>query len=386
MVRRLKFCVTSGLLCLFFVSSAFAFSPFGSREPRERREYREVREFREDAPTQQIALLLPMTGKHAQAAKAIKDGFLASYYKSNKSGPAQVNVRVYDTTQGDIRHLYFKALDEGANFVIGPLAKEDVYQLSLLSTSQMRAPILALNNHPQSRPSPAFVQFSLAPEDEAAQIADKAMLKGYRTASVIVPDNDWGRRTAIAFSQRWQQQGGRVQRTVYANPTGDQSAAVRRLLGVENQQKPSRHDTDIIVMAAPPEQARQWKPLFDFYYAEDIPVYATSSIYSGTPNSKLDRDMNGVIFCDMPWIIDNHRSHEMRELLSQSAPSESSQYNRLFAMGVDAYQLSRYLTNRGFNVYDGVTGNLKVDNRYHVKRELSCAQIKDGVPSAIGAF
>lgn len=341
----------------------------------------------------QVALLLPLSGKHAPAAKALQEGFLASYYASNGAKPT---VRVYDTTRGkDIQQVYDIAVQEGADFVVGPLDKEEVRRLSY---APLKTPVLALNHHPGVRTSNHFIQFSLSPEDEAEQIAEKAKQKGYTNAGVIVPDNAWGRRIAQAFQRRWQGLGGRVLQTVYANPTQDQSAAVRRLLGVEpSQQRPNpvknalnekaesqpkrRQDIDVIMMAANPDQARQLKPLFDFYYADDVPVYATSSIYDGTPNPRKDRDLNGVIFCDMPWLLEASRSNQMKRLLQQNGAS-SEQYSRLFAMGVDAYQLSWHGSHLGGS-FPGVTGNLSIAPNYQVHRQLSWAKMVDGSPVTI---
>lgn len=338
----------------------------------------------------QIALLLPLTGKHASAAKAIQEGFLASYYSS--SGGFKPVVRIYDTTRDrDVQRAYELAVQEGASFVVGPLDKDDVRRLSMGS---LRTPVLALNQHPMVHSSSHFVQFALSPEDEAEQIAEKAKQKGYNNASIIVPDNAWGRRIAQAFSHRWHSMGGRTLNTVYANPLQDQSVAVRQLLGVvqnppaKKGEKPEpprrRQDIDVIVMAAHPDQARQLKPLFDFYYADNVPVYATSSVYSGTPNPNKDRDLNGVIFCDMPWLIDTHRASQMRQLLQRNGSSSSEQYSRLFAMGVDAYQLTQQLGRLSPGAsYQGVTGNLTVGSHYQIQRQLAWAKMVNGVPVSV---
>lgn len=349
----------------------------------------------------QIALLLPLSGQHADSAKAIREGFLASYYESGAQGPKPV-VKVYDTTkENDIHRIYDLALNEGADFVVGPLSKEDVLRLSQLPSHALKTPVLALNHHPAIQSAPSnFTQFTLAPEAEAEQIADKAWQSGYRNASIIVPENAWGKRIANAFAQRWQAQGGRVIHTIYANPSQDQSAAVRNLLGIDQSQKRAnqiksllsekvefqprrRQDLDLIVMAAPPDQARQLKPLFDFYYAEDVPVYATSSIYSGHPNAKRDRDMNGVIFCDMPWLVDQGQGAQMKRLLKDNASGQSDQYHRLFAMGADAYQLATRLSTLQSNPnanFLGATGLLSLGPNNQVQRKLTFAKIADGVP------
>lgn len=345
----------------------------------------------------QIALLLPLSGQHGDSAKAIREGFFASYFQHNGAKPT---VRVYDTTkEADVQKIYELALHEGADFIVGPLSKEEVHRLSMHS---LKTPVLALNHHPAVRGAPRhFVQYTLAPEAEAEQIAEKAWQKGYRSASLIVPDNPWGKRTASAFTTKWQRNGGRVLHTVHISASQDQSAAVRRLLGIDESQKRANHiknilsekvefqprrrqDVDVIVMAAPPEQARQLKPLFDFYYAEDVPVYATSSVYSGNPNAKRDRDINGIVFCDMPWLIDNYQGQNMRQLLSRNGTTHSDQYNRLFAMGVDAYQLTLHFNQlQSGSHYAGVTGDLALGANNHIQRQLAWAKVVDGVPSKI---
>ncbi|MBS0290551.1 MAG: penicillin-binding protein activator [Proteobacteria bacterium] len=345
----------------------------------------------------QIALLLPLTGKHADSAKAIREGFLANYYQQHGTKP---NIKIYDTAKdGDIQHLYESALHEGADFVVGPLSKEEVHLLS--QRSSHKVPVLALNHHPDVKASSKdFVQYTLAPETEAEQIAIKAWQQGFKNAGLIVPDNAWGKRIANAFGQKWQQQGGRIIRTVYLNASYDQSDAVRRLLGIDESQKRAsqvkallaekvefqpkrRKDLDVIMLAAPPDQARQIKPLLDFYYAEDVPVYATSSVYSGQPNPKRDRDMNGIVFCDMPWLINSQQAKKLQQLMNQEE-EQSDQYHRLFAMGVDAYQISNhyYQLQAGKNI-TGATGQLSLKDSNIIDRQLTWAKMVDGVPTNI---
>lgn len=346
----------------------------------------------------QIALLLPLTGPHAQAALAIREGFFASYYDQAGIKPV---IKIYDTNkEKEVRQLYDLALSEGADFVVGPLSKEDVLRLS---QHRLKTPVLALNRHPDVRAPKHFAQFSLAPETEAEQIAHKAFQHGHRSASIIVPDNAWGKRTAAAFATQWQQQGGRLKQTVYVDPKQEQAGAVRKLLGIdESQQRANKlndilrekvdfqarrqQDIDMIFMAGPPDQARQLKPLFDFYYAEQVPVYATSSIYSGQHNSHRDKDMNGVVFCDMPWLLESAQHSKVSRLLAQQnteqSTEQSTEYSRLFAMGIDAYQITgrfKQMQNPRAH-YAGATGQLSLrgDNQLH--RTLAWAKINNGIP------
>jgi len=329
---------------------------------------------------QNIALLLPLSGKNADPAKAIAAGFLASQQRASH----RPTVRIYDTTQASLSKIYRNALNEGADFVVGPLTKEEVLQLSKLS---LRTPVLALNYHPSIQ-TKDLVQFALAPEAEAEQLAEKAWQRGARHVGLIAPDNTWGKRNLSAFSARWQQLGGHILHTAYINASQEYAAAVARLLGISETQKrdekPSRRqDLDAIIMVATPDAARQLKPLLDFYYAEDLPVYATSSIYGGRPDPTRDRDLNGIIFSDMPWLLEARRGAHVRELLrQQEGGPQSDQYNRLFAMGVDAYQLTQHWHWLHTGHYPGATGNLSLRGNT-IARTLSFAKMKNGEPVPI---
>ncbi len=65
----------------------------------------------------------------------------------------------------------------------------------------------------------------------------------------------------------------------------------------------------LIFMLATPRQARLINPQLSFYRASRLPVYATSQVYTGYPDSSLDTDLNNVAFCDMPWILDSNGAH-----------------------------------------------------------------------------
>lgn len=335
----------------------------------------------EISDTAHIALLLPLKGPHAQPAQAIKAGFLA-YHKENA-----LPIKLYDTTQNsDIGALYYQAVGNGAQFVIGPLVKEEVYNLSKLTQSTLPIPVLALNAHPDVKISASkpFFQFALSPEEEAKSLADKAWEQGHKSTSIIVPDNEWGKRVLNAFSTQWHSLGGTIPSTARIKAQQDPASSIRTLLKISHSYDPKknqknktkeparRQDIDMIVLAAPPEQARQLRPLLEFYEAQDLPVYSTSSVYSGVPNPQQDRDLNGIIFCDMPFILNN---------LQDSAPSGS--LARLYAMGLDAYQLMARLPilSQSANAqYHGATGLLSIGANHKVERELSWAQIKNGVP------
>lgn len=345
---------------------------------------------------QHIALLLPVTGKLARAGKAIRDGFFAAYYESRKNSDNSADIRLYDTNQGDIQQLYQQAVDAGAQLIIGPLDKDKVAELALLP--ELPVPTLALNRveQPLQLPPPKqLVQFGLAAEDEARLAARRAWLEGHRYAMVLAIEASWADRSAVAFIDEWNQLGGTVvdytkftgkadyskviQRGLLIDQSQKRAAAVRNILGRSMEFEPRRRqDLDVIFLTALPNQARQVKPTLKFHQASAVPVYATSHIYTGETDAKLDSDLNGVRFSTLPWVFDNQSA----EKKAVEQVSKDPAFNRLYAMGVDAFHLYprlRQLQEIPGTKLFGATGTLHLLENGQLEREQMWAQIRNGI-------
>lgn len=337
-------------------------------------------------PPKQIAVLLPQSGTFASSGRTVREGFLNSYYRGLPKIGRQ-NVKFYDTAQTqNMSGLYQQAFNEGADFVIGPLLKENVQQIS---AGSFTIPVLALNYTDTSYGSlpDNFYEYGLLPEDEAAQIVDRAREAGLSRAIVIAPQNAWGNRLVSAFTTRWQAAGGSIQdswhytsgasfnqdiaRLLRVNPTTD-----KQLMKNNNNREilaqQRRQDFDVIFLFSQPQDSHNIVPLLHYYYAGNVPIYATSAVYSGKPNPARDMDLNGVIVCDIPW--------SMR--VAQGGAGDSIQSDRLYAVGQDAYLLSQSLQRFSqlphFPIY-GKTGALILSSQHQIHRRLPCVPIRNGL-------
>ena len=343
-----------------------------------------------------IALLLPVSGKLGRAGRAIRDGFFAAYYQSLQAGSPSATITLYDTNIGDISVHYQQAVDAGAEMIIGPLDKEKVAELALLP--ELPVPTLALNRVDQPAqllPPRQLIQFGLSAEDEARQAARRAWLEGHRLAMVIAVDASWADRSAVAFISEWNSLGGTVvdytkftgkadyskviQRGLLIDKSLSRAANVRNILGRSMEYEPRRRqDIDMIFLTALPNQARQVKPTLKFHQASNIPVFATSHMYTGEPDAKLDSDLNGIRFSTLPWVFDD-QSEEKKAI---EKFSKDPAFNRLYAMGVDAFHLYprlRQLQEISSARLFGATGNLQLLANGQIEREQMWAQIKGGI-------
>ena len=222
---------------------------------------------------------------------------------------------------------------------------------------------------------PPLMQFGLSPEDEARQVAERAFADGYARALVIFPNDRWGRRLYGAFRENWSALGGKILESIYYDPQGnDYSTPVKQFLNVdrsefraqrlrqvlnlslENQTR-RRLDVDMIFMAAFPIAGRQIIPQLRFHEAGQIPVYATSHIFTGSANPQADMDMDDVVFPDLPWILfPLGESSSIKSLINHNFQADTSAYQRLYALGVDAFHLIPYLSRLAFDDEAGFNG------------------------------
>lgn len=325
---------------------------------------------------QHIALLLPLQGPLSDSGQAVRNGFLSAYYAS--ANQHQQTVSFLDTTQNqNISALYQQAISQGADSIVGPLTKEEVQQLKNQGT--FSSPVLALNYTDSWGSLPTnFYEFGLSPIDEAKQLAEKSWQTGHKRALLIAPDDAWGQRVVKSLTTNWQSLGGSVADTFYFNNQTDLNSGIANLLHVNPNDKnisgaQRRQDFDIIFLLAPPPMARQIVPLLKYYYVANVPIYATSIVYSGAP-SPQDSDLNGVTFADMPWTLQNANS---------SAIKSDSKTSRLYALGRDAYMLSNQFSRLSllpnFPVY-GATGALTLTPQQQIYRRLAWVQMRHGRP------
>jgi outer membrane PBP1 activator LpoA protein len=358
-----------------------------------------------------IALLLPTKERFAAAAKAVRDGFFAAYYNDNSNwNPI---IRFYAVTtdsktgKSNVRSIYQQAQKEGAEFVVGPLTKQSL--ASLAELSDLPVPTLALNYLESShQPEGKLYQFALSPEDEARGVAERAWRDGHSNALALIPNSKWGQRIREALTERWQQLGGKLLKLqVYDPEKEDYSLLIQRLLNLDEDKSRhpeelheqldrkaafeplQHHDADVIFLTAFPQQARLLIPQLRFYRAEKLPVYSSSHVYAGYPDPDRDLDLDGVIFSDIPWLLDKNAQHDSNyQSLVASHPENFERLKRLYALGCDAYRIIPYLNAlhqiQGMT-FEGATGKLRMDAEQRLQRELIWARFKEGQPQPITA-
>ena len=350
---------------------------------------------------EKIALALPLNGPLASAGKAIRDGFIAAYYQDKSADRSKTDIRIVDTSAGKpFAELYRELSAQDTDLIVGPLEKESLASLSTMHT--LPVPTLGLNYLPQGTPVPAgLYQFGLSAEDEARQIADRLAADKLDQVLVLIPQGQWGDRVEAALLERMGIDGGTALdierfnaednlRAVTADLLGittsrNRAIQVERTIGLNVEFEPRRRqDAEAIVMVAEPTIARQLKPLFAFYFGGDLPVYAPSIVYEGTADPGRDRDLDQVVFTDVPWVLDS--SNDLRAEAGKYLSGTRGQLGRLFAMGADAWQLSKrlpLLQQVESASLQGQTGTLTMTQEGSIHRQQLWARFQNGAPVLI---
>lgn len=374
---------------------------------------------------ERVALLLPLSGNLARPAQAIRDGFIGAVLEGDEQAQA-VQVSVYDTTAGGAIEAYSRALAEGAEFVVGPLRKDEVLALSQV---ERRVPTITLNDPGELTmlPGSDFYRYALAPEDEARQAALRATREGHLNLIALIPNSNWGERLlasvrdALSVEQLEAPEApGAAPEAVFEDPQGavgtaayvpgapalvdygyypnsavDFSAPIRRALRLDSSERRyddlrrilgervefeprRRDDVDALFVAASASKAKLIRPQLRFHYAADLPLYMTSAALN--PDPEENQELNEVYFADIPWLATARHSDDPRwDALERYAPDGVSRA-RLYAFGVDAFGLIPAIWSGVIGnevLLEGLTGKLRADPDGRIARELAILQLQD---------
>jgi len=346
-------------------------------------------------PVKKIAILLPMTGKYSKIGKAIYEGIEIEL--KTFATEIRPEIIIYDTGDEEIsiKNIYSEMLLNNFDFVIGPLKKNLINNIMRHGSESL--PILTLNySNNFKKHSGSVYQFGLLPEDEAICIAEKSIIDGNHNASLLYPNNKWGKRIAKSFALRYEELGGKIiDEVIYDKDIKTINKSIISLLKIENsinrknkiqnilntklQYKPYiANDLNSIFAVGTSKNMRSIKPQFNFNFAEDIPFYSTSHIYNGVVNKEINDDLNDIKFCDIPWLY-NKKNIVDKKYFTESA--DKKDLLRFIALGMDSVKIIHNIKNLELNknkYLSGNTGYLQLDDFNKIRRDLIIVKFKNG--------
>lgn len=310
-----------------------------------------------------VALLLPLSGDAKILGEIIKKGF------NDAKGSDSIVVQTYDTDSSSVENILAQAKQQGVQTIIGPLLKSRVDEM-LISPEIKGVNVLALNSTPNVKAIRGVCYYGLSPEAEARAGADRLYRDGYSRAIVAAPQDDFGRRSADAFAQRWRQLTNTDADVRYYNIPQDSVVAIQNAGSTRNA---------ALYALGTAEQLLELKQGVDnSALAGQLTIYTSSR--SNSPNNGIEfrTSMEGVKFSEIPLLSDTD-SNEYKKADSLAASDFSMM--RLYAMGSDAWALANKFNEfrqiPGYSV-SGLTGNLTAGPNCNIEREMTWLQYRNG--------
>ncbi len=337
---------------------------------------------------QKVAVLLPLTGKLAGPASALKTGL----EQANLATGNKLTLSYYDENSQSMPELLARAEKEGAQLIIGPLQKNKVEQLV---ASHASVPVLALNQLDGQPAADNLYYFSLSPEAEAAQIAQKIHEDGMQHPLLLLPSNALGERTAAGFNNYWKSldlgdasiakfRSRDELLSLLHQKLGGKGGALQagQVQSLANDPASDPNRVDAIYMLASAFEASNIKSSVDLMLG-DSTVRPTYYLGSKSNSSGLKPDvalaLNGMQLGDMPLML-NRVPDELAKATA-ALPQASGDQLRLYAMGHDAgvlvNQLSQLRQNPDMTI-NGLTGVLHVTTDGVILHDLIWTHYNNG--------
>ncbi|HET9023842.1 MAG TPA: penicillin-binding protein activator [Burkholderiaceae bacterium] len=322
-----------------------------------------------------IALILPnQQTVFAQAAEAVRLGFFAAHEAARSK--LAIQVLEVDDDAAQLQAVIGGARERGVQIVVGPLLRSGVN--AVFDGGYASVPLVALNYPDRGEAAPpTMIALGLSAEAEAQYVVRVALAEfvGARRTPSVAPrfvvlagPGPLERRIAQAYIGALRA-GGEVPMVFDTAENGDRLA---KLLD------PNRHDAVFLALdagAAALLRARIPRPIL---------IFGTSLLNPGggaaTPAATaLAHDLDGVRFVDMPWLV---RADAAMGAGGPLPPTPlSSELARLYALGVDAYQVARrWSAGETRFTIEGMTGRLRIDRGLgpRVERTPAAAIYRNG--------
>ncbi|WP_440054925.1 penicillin-binding protein activator [Pseudoalteromonas sp. T1lg65] len=339
-----------------------------------------------------LAILLPQTGSSERLGNALKNGFLAATDNSD------IEEVFFIDEMANLDAIHSELLRNNVDFVIGPLLKSNVERFNADSRlSQYPTLYLNVHDNPTMQRDEQYF-FALNPEHEVEQAMVHFLAKGYKKPMLLAPANTSGNRLIEHFQTQWKKYSITEPEVGFYTNSENMADVITDLLEVDNSkartnvvkslfrekiksETRSRRDIDAVYILGDAMETRLLKPYLDVNvstFAEKIPLYASSRSYSKQIDKTDKGDLEGLYFTEQPWMLPNAIDNtSLRNSYQGLWPEQADIEQRLFAMAFDALKVLpelRQMAHLPGKRFEGLTGQLSMDEKNIIKRKLSWAQ------------
>jgi outer membrane PBP1 activator LpoA protein len=329
-----------------------------------------------------VTVLLPLSGDWANAGRAIRDGILFEYQQRQTNVGMALTVIDSESLAPDQLIAIGQSTD--TEFVIGPLQKG---KIAVLLESRPRMPVLLLNRIQTNTlllQSPTY-SLSLAVEDDAESTINQIAREADQARVVVLhSDSPLGVRTAEAIRQQLIVVGGShagqfalddkkpetaVTRAFGVKDSNNRRRELSKTLALQLEHTPRiRQDMSAVVVHTDPKKAQRIRPLLDFYYLGQTPVYLIGAYRDDL--TEIVEDLKNTRVMVTPWDLGT----PAKQALTSRALAQGV-FGSLVGVGIDAISMAVQLAFGGSTSIQGQTGYLTLGADSMIHRQLSTIHI-----------
>lgn len=173
------------------------------------------------------ALLVPLTGPHAQLGQQLRDAATLAVFDANNR---HFSLQTYDTGNSPegAAAAARKALAEGNTVILGPVFAPHVRAVQPVAAGQ-NIPVIAFSNDASVAGQNVYLM-GLQPQDQVRRVLSYALNHGYDRFGILVPNGPFGEAALKATREALGTSGARLVAAESFNPDMDSmTAAVQRL-------------------------------------------------------------------------------------------------------------------------------------------------------------
>ncbi|MDP2559624.1 penicillin-binding protein activator [Psychrobium sp. 1_MG-2023] len=347
---------------------------------------------------QKVALLLPLSGRYAHLGQAVQNGLVSNLMAHNN----EQELIVLDTIELGAQAAHEQAINQGAEFIIGPLLKKNVETVKQQLTM---VPTLFLNQTSDNQRQPQQYFYSLDKDSETIQGSEYIFNQGKKHPVVVAPNTAQGKRLAALFNDTWLALNKEsldikpveafffeddktlkltIEKMFETNKSQARINHMRMLVGSKMESETrSRRDIDAIYLVANPNQTSMLMPSIEVTvsaFAPQVPVYIGSSGNNHLNSPQGLNHLNNLTVSEIPWLLQQPTAISP-QYIKKLWPEISQSQMRLFAMGHDAYSLIGMLAQMEYfpdYALDGFSGQLRLTPQGEITREVAWAQYQRG--------
>ncbi len=177
-----------------------------------------------DTQRNRVALLVPLSGANAGVGQSIANATMLALLDTQAT---QIRVTNYDTA-GGAAAVARRAIDEGAQLILGPLLAEDARAVGPVARAA-GVPVLSFSND-ASVAGPGVYVMGYAPAQSVARVVGYARSRGVTSFAGLMPNGLYGERASTAFLRAVEGEGGQVvSLQTYQRAPGSLAAAAGRV-------------------------------------------------------------------------------------------------------------------------------------------------------------